>query len=170
MKKIAIIFLCFWLFGCMDQFNIKQESALDSDDIDDYEIAKQSYKARQFVLAKKLFTRILKKNPSHPDKEMISLKLGNIDLREGKYEKAVDNYLVMLKEQPRNSKVQHNIAVAYLSLAEDHFKNYMALNSKENKRTKKIVELLSAIEKFAGKTTKSETSLDDLADIFKDSK
>ena len=82
-----------------------------------------AYKAGKYQSARRHYEQALQADPELVD---AMFRLGNIELREGKLDKAQLRYKSVIDLQPRNRRAHYNLALVYLIQSENHFKYFMA--------------------------------------------
>ena len=123
--------------------------------------AEEAYSKKSYSLAKKHYLTVIESHPTHIN---ALFRLGNISMREKKWDEAIIFYKKVLKIQPMHEKSHHNIAMLHLSLARDHLHYYIAHNN--SLQNKPMGELIGAITRYSDSTAHDKTSLERLTDII----
>ncbi|MEJ2670010.1 MAG: tetratricopeptide repeat protein [Gammaproteobacteria bacterium] len=127
--------------------------------------ADRLYRSGHFAQAEQAYLVLLNSNPAQ---SIVHYRLGNIAFKKGEHKVAADHFQQAIKLAPNDAKAHYNLAVAYLSLAELHLKNYSGTLSRDAD-TSKITRLLREINKFAmnkSVQTTEKDALDALADAL----
>lgn len=100
--------------------------------------------------------------------ETIMFWLGNYALISTDLSSAQRYYESVLRINPANHKALYNLAVVYLSRAEDHF-HFYAATVPEQDVERKLMSLLASIDQFSessGGSVQSESPLDSLRELL----
>jgi tetratricopeptide (TPR) repeat protein len=155
------------LFGDKIKMPFQKQQANKNDATVQANLADQFYQSGDYVKAEEAYQQLLKIDPKQP---AAYYRLGNIAFRNKEFKRASYYFNKSLELMPRNEKAQYNLAVTFLSLAEQHFKYYTAMLP-QDADVSRITHILSAIDDFSAddKTTVNnpsaidDQSLDDLA-------
>jgi len=123
--------------------------------------AEEAYSQKKYSLAKKHYQTVIEKHPVHIKG---LFRLGNISMREKKWDDAIIFYKKVLKIQPAHEKSHHNLAMLHLSLARDHLQYYIAHNN--SLQNKPMGELIHAIKRYSDNAGNDKTSLERLTEII----
>lgn len=160
----ACLLVCSLLVGGCASFgssnsDVKAQLAL-MDLIDGFLSAGEKlYRADQLELAETQFLEVLAIEESNVG---ALYRLGNIEFRKGRLDKALAYFDRVIVSNPSHSRSHYNIAVINLMKAEQHFQSYTA-SEDPSKDLTKVTEILSDINAFATKKkTKKELKLEKL--------
>ena len=121
------------------------------------------YKKRQLTESSRLYNQVLRRDPQNIE---ALYKMGNIAFIAKDYDVAASFYEKTIALSPRHSKAQYNLAMSQLSLAEKHFKFYMATANDDPENLEVVSEIIQFLDQISSNDqaeTKS-TSLDQLTD------
>lgn len=108
--------------------------------------ADQFYQTGDFVKAESAYQALLKLDQKQP---IAYYRLGNIAFRNKQFKRAIFYFNKSLELRPRNDKAQYNLAVTYLSLAEQHFKFYTTMMPEDAYATARLTRILAEIQFFS---------------------
>lgn len=107
--------------------------------------ASNQYRSGNLDGAEALYLDIIKDDPKNAE---AFYRLGNIAFKRGQYQAASGYFARAIDNLPRNAKAHYNLAVTYLTLAEQHFKYYTA-TAPENTDVANVSDILRDIFEFA---------------------
>ncbi len=135
------------LWGCAAQ-ETRKTGAMEH-----WTAGESAYRARAYEEARGHFEALVALAPEHED---AWLRLGNIAMIEGRLDDAEAAYRIALRLRPRFAKAHYNLALTYLTRAEDHFLFYAANGGADGRpggpaaaRGRRLQDLLAAIETFS---------------------
>ncbi len=156
------------LFGDKIKMPFQKQQADKNDATVQANLANQFYQNGDFIKAEEAYLKLLKIDPKQP---AAYYRLGNIAYRNQQFKRASFYFNKSLELMPRNEKAQYNLAVTFLSLAEQHFNYYTAMLPPDADISR-ITQILTAIDSFSeedrstGNKPRSadidQSSLDDL--------
>ena len=149
--KSLIIMCCLFLLGCavtLETASTAQEALQSADSV---------YASGQWQAARAAYEDALRHDP---DNATLWLRLANIDQHEGRWDDAQKNYRRVLELTPKDQRAHYNLAVLYLTQAEQHFQYFSALSEPES--NDQLTSLLAAMEKFAAAGQGPATPLEQL--------
>ena len=151
--KYLIVACCVFPLGCAvtpKTASTAQEALQRADSV---------YASGQWQAARTAYQDALRHDPDNAD---LWLRLANIDQHEGRWDDAQKNYRRVLELAPKDQRAHYNLAVLYLSRAEQHFQYFSALSEPDSHD--QLTSLLAAMEKFAAAGQGSATPLEQLGD------
>lgn len=110
----------------------------------EYIQADMAYSKKNYSQAKKYYLAVLEKYPTHVNS---LFRLGNINMREKKWNSAIKSYNDVLMIKPDHEKSHHNLAMLHLSLARNHLRNYISHNNSVH--SKPMGDLIYAIKRYS---------------------
>lgn len=125
--------------------------------------ANRAYGAGQWQAARAEYEAVLRHDRTNPE---IWFRLGNIDQRQGHWDAAEERYRRVIALQPRHERAYYNLAVVYLTRAEQHFQYFSAL-SELDAESDHLTALLGAIGRFADAGAEPATPLDRLGQLLR---
>ena len=130
--------------------------------VDQYYEAGKAYQQGAYQKAEMLYRKLEKIQPNNVT---VLLRLGNINLRQKKYDQALSYYQKVIAIKPRSARAHYNIAALYLELSEKHFRYYSA-NAANNDIPPGLIKLLTSIQRFSDGRTKSANPLDAITSLI----
>lgn len=118
--------------------------------------AEKAYSKGQLSLAKKYYLELL-------TQESVNIKvffrLGNISLRESRWNDALGYYVEVLKKRPQHEQTHHNLAMLHLSRAHEHMKYY--IQHYPARKSVSMEKLVNAIGEYSQGSKESITTIID---------
>ncbi len=133
------------LFGDKIKMPFQKQQANKNDATVQANLANQFYQNGDFIKAEEAYLQLLKIDPKQP---AAYYRLGNIAYRNQQFKRASFYFNKSLELMPRNEKAQYNLAVTFLSLAEQHFNYYTAMLPPDADISR-ITQILTAIDSFS---------------------
>ncbi len=152
----VLLVVCISLLGCA---NARVQDANEPARI---ERGNRAYAAGEWQLARAAYETALRSDQSNPE---LWFRLANIDQYERRLDAAEQKYRRVLALRPRHERAQYNLAVVYLSRAEQHFQYFSALSGAEA-QSPRLTALLTAISHFAQEHIEPETPLAQLGALL----
>ncbi len=146
---LAVCSIMLILSGCStlskDRFGKESSRELMEKASSALEEADRHYRAGNLDTAEALYLDIVKEDQNSAD---ALYRLGNISFKRGDYQAASGYFSRSIDSLPRNAKAHYNLAVTYLTLAEQHFK-YYAATVPEGTGIENVSDILADIYEFA---------------------
>lgn len=108
-------------------------------------VARKAYDQGRYDIAEKEYQTLIELDPKNA---RALYRLGNINFRNKKFDRAIEFYARSIDVNPYMSKAHHNMSVAYLVQARKHFQFYMAMKDPAVD-TSSIEKMIAQIDAFA---------------------